>query len=199
MSETLPLATIHEAVLQFLKGRNDVVLFGAQAVNAYVQEPRMTQDIDLISTHGADLAEEIKVHLSQKFHIAVRIRTVADGHGFRIYQIRKPKNRHLVDIRSVDDLPEAQRIADILVMSPVALIAAKVTAYVNRRGQPKSGSDWRDIAFLLLAFPELKQHSGLVHEQLQKDGADQQLLLTWESLVDQELLLEDEAFDDENV
>lgn len=158
----------------------------------------MTQDIDLISTHGATLAEEIKAHLSQKFHIAVRVRTVADGHGFRIYQIRKPKNRHLVDIRSADDLPDARRIADILVMSPVALIAAKVTAYANRRGQPKSGSDWRDIAFLLLAFPELKQHSGLVREQLQKDGADQQLLLTWESLVDQELLLEDEEFEDDD-
>lgn len=198
MSETLPLATIHEAVLQFLKGRDDVVLFGAQAVNAYVQEPRMTQDIDLITTHGAALAEEIKVHLGQKFHIAVRVRTVADGNGFRIYQIRKPKNRHLVNVRSVADLPNAERIADILVMSPVALIAAKVAAYANRRGQPKSGSDWRDIAFLLLAFPELKQHSGLVSEQLQKDGADQELLHIWQTLVDQEILLEDDEFEDED-
>ncbi|MBA4184327.1 MAG: hypothetical protein H0X49_09975, partial [Acidobacteria bacterium] len=32
MRETLPLATIHESVLEFLKGRSDVVLFGAQAV-----------------------------------------------------------------------------------------------------------------------------------------------------------------------
>ena len=38
MRETLPLATIHESVLEFLKGRSDVVLFGAQAVNAYVSE-----------------------------------------------------------------------------------------------------------------------------------------------------------------
>jgi len=39
----VPLATIHEAVLEFLgANRNDAALFGAQAVNAYVDEPRMT-------------------------------------------------------------------------------------------------------------------------------------------------------------
>ena len=52
MREPLPLATIHEAVLEFLRGRDDVVVFGATAVNAYVGEPRMTQDIDLMSTRA---------------------------------------------------------------------------------------------------------------------------------------------------
>ncbi len=45
MHETLPLASIHEAVLEFLSDGDDVVLFGAHAVNAYVKEPRMTQDL----------------------------------------------------------------------------------------------------------------------------------------------------------
>src|SRR5512147_2292087 len=49
VAESLPLATLHEAVLDFLRGRDDVVLFGAQAVNAFVSEPRMTQDVDLVS------------------------------------------------------------------------------------------------------------------------------------------------------
>ena len=31
--------------------------FGAQAVNAYVSEPRMSQDIDLLSTRAGELAE----------------------------------------------------------------------------------------------------------------------------------------------
>ena len=43
--EPLPLATIQAAVFEFLRDRDDVVVFGAQAVNAYVGEPRMTQDI----------------------------------------------------------------------------------------------------------------------------------------------------------
>ena len=38
MREQLPLATIHDAVLEFLRGRDDAVVFGAQAVNAYVGE-----------------------------------------------------------------------------------------------------------------------------------------------------------------
>ena len=36
MKEPLPLATIQNAVIDFLRGRDDVVLFGAQAVNVYV-------------------------------------------------------------------------------------------------------------------------------------------------------------------
>ena len=63
MREPLPLATIHEAVLEFLRGRDDVVVFGATAVNAYVSEPRMTQDIDLMSTRARELAEDLSAYL----------------------------------------------------------------------------------------------------------------------------------------
>ena len=79
MNEALPLSTVHNAVLEFLRDRDDVVVFGAQAVNAYVDEPRMTQDIDLMSPRAEALAEEIRQHLSQRFHIAVRVREVAEG------------------------------------------------------------------------------------------------------------------------
>ena len=97
MREPLPLATIHDAVLEFLRGRTDAVLFGAHAVNAYVDEARMTQDVDILSPRAEELAEELRTYLSQRFQIAVRVRTVADGLGHRLYQLRKPKNRHLVD------------------------------------------------------------------------------------------------------
>ncbi|MGC8639253.1 MAG: hypothetical protein ACP5XB_05165 [Isosphaeraceae bacterium] len=89
MREPLPLATIHDAVLEFLRGRTDAVLFGPHAVNAYVDDPRMTQDVDILSPRAAELAEELKVYLSQKFQIAVRIRVVADGLGHRLHQLSK--------------------------------------------------------------------------------------------------------------
>ena len=76
MCEPLPLATIHEALLNFLRGRKDVVLSGAIAVNAYVSEPRMTQDIDLLSTDAKNLAETLKSFLSDKFRITVRVREI---------------------------------------------------------------------------------------------------------------------------
>ena len=79
MREPLPLATIHDAVLQFLRGRDDAVVFGAQAVNAYVDEPRMSQDIDLVSTRANELAEELREYLSERFHIAVRVRVIGAG------------------------------------------------------------------------------------------------------------------------
>lgn len=118
MKEPLPLAKVQDAVLEFLRHRDDAALFGAQAVNAYVDEPRMTQDVDILSTRAAELAEEIGIHLSNEFHIAVRIRVVADGKGFRVFQLRQPKNRYLVDVRQVDVLPPNQMIADIRVPMP---------------------------------------------------------------------------------
>ena len=187
MSETLPLATIQEAVLEFLRGRDDAVVFGAQAVNAYVPEPRMSQDIDLLSPRAAELAEELRAHLSNQFHVAIRVREVADGRGYRLYQIQKTGNRHLVDIRLVTSLPPSQRISQVLVASPEELIALKVIAYHQRRGQPKSGTDWRDVTMLLLAFPELKQEGGLVTERLKAENAGDEAMKLWRELVDLEI------------
>ena len=193
MREQLPLATIHDAVLEFLRGRDDVIVFGAQAVNAYVSEPRMSQDIDLLSTRADELAEEIRQYLSDRFRIAVRVRTIGAGKGYRLFQIQKPRDRHLVDVRNTESLPHAERIEDVLVISPPELIAHKVISYHARRGQPKSGTDWRDLAMLLLTFPELKKEEGAVSEALRSIGANDDAMKTWHELVVQELT---EAEDD---
>ena len=192
MSEILPLAAIQETVLEFLRDRDDVVVFGAQAVNAYVPEPRMSQAIDLLSPRAAELAEELRTHLADRFHIAARVREVADGRGYRLYQIQKSGNRHLVDIRFVPALPPSQRIAQVLVASPEELIALKVIAYHLRRGQPKSGTDWRDIAMLLLTFPNLKTEDGSVAERLRAENAGEEVIKLWKELANQEIQTTDE-------
>ncbi len=192
MGESLPLAAIQEAALEFLRGREDAVLFGAQAVNAYVPEPRMSQDIDLLSTRAKELAEELRAYLAAKFHVAIRVREVADGRGYRLYQIQKTGNRHLADIRLVQSLPPSRRIAQVLVATPEELIALKVISYHQRRGQPKSGTDWRDLAMLLLAFPELKQSDGLVLERLKAENAGDDVINLWRDLAAQEIQSTDE-------
>ncbi len=193
MQEQLPLATIQNAVLEFLRDRDDAVVFGAQAVNAYVNEPRMTQDIDLLSTRAEALSQELREYLSEKFHVAVRVREISEGRGYRLYQIQKSGNRHLVDVRPVDKLPATQRIAQVLVIAPADLIASKVISYHQRRGKPKSGTDWRDVAMLLLAFPDLKREKGLVADRLQASGASDEVIAVWKELVSQEI----EAGDDD--
>ena len=191
MNEPLPLATIHGAVLEFLRGRDDAVLFGAQAVNAYVDEPRMTQDVDILSPRAADLAAEIREDLGRRFNIAVREREIREGAGYRVYQVQKPRNRHLVDIRRIEILPPAQRIGDVLVVVPAELIAGKLIAFEQRRGKPKSGTDWRDLALLLLKFPELKEESGPVRDRLVAAGVGRTLLDAWAAMVTQEILPEE--------
>ncbi len=192
MRETLPLSKIQEAILEFLQGREDVVLFGAQAVNAYVSEPRMTQDVDLLSTRAGDLAEELKDFLSDKFHIAVRVRAVADGKGFRIYQIRSEGNRHLVDLRMISEFPATEKIENILVLSPVELLASKVIAYHSRKGKPKAGTDYRDLGMLLLRFPELKEK---VSESLRAKNVGAAVLKTWAEIASQDFQFENEDED----
>jgi hypothetical protein len=194
LHEPLPLTTLHEAVLEFLRDRDDAVVFGAYAVNAYVLEPRMTQGIDLLSTHAEPLAGALRNHLSERFHIAVRVRDLGSGRGFRLFQVRKEGNRHLVDIRPVVALPALRRIAGVQVVAPEDLIAMKVIAYYRRRGQPKSGTDWRDLALLLLAFPDLKRGEGPVADRLHTAGADAGAFETWQMLVEQVI----EAADDED-
>jgi hypothetical protein len=83
-------------------------------------------------------------------------------------------------------------------MAPVALIASKVIAYQQRRGKPKAGTDWRDLAMLLLQFPELKTSSGLVLDRLQQVNASQAAIDLWQEIVNTpiEAETEDEDFDD---
>jgi len=192
MREPLPLATVHEAVLEFVRGRDDVVVFGATAVNAYVSEPRMTQDIDLMSTRAAELAQELRDFLSDRFHIAVRVRVIGEGKGYRIFQIRKEGNRHLVDLRPIETLPQAELIDGVRVVTAAELIARKVISLHSRRGQPKSGTDWRDVAMLLLTFPNLKAESGPVSEILSLLGATEEEMKTWNEVVHQEISMPDD-------
>lgn len=169
------------------------MLFGAQAVNAYVDEPRMTQDVDVLSNRAAGLAEAIRAHLAKEFTIAAGVREVASGRGFRIFQLRQPKNRHLVDVRQVAELPPNQPIADVRVPTPEELIAQKVISFTARKGQPKSGTDWRDLTLLLLAHPSLKTSAGPVRDRLTASAAGADVIAEWEALVATDIEPESEA------
>lgn len=190
--EPLPLSKIQGAVLEFLQGRDDAVLFGAQAVNAYVSEPRATQDVDIMSNRPGELAEELREYLSERFHIAVRIGEVADEKGLRLYQVRKEGNRHLVYVRIEDSLPTSWGIEDVNVLAPVELIVSKIFSYESRRGKPKSGTDYRDLGMLLNRFPELKVMNGEVSERLAQREASKFALDFWKQLTEQDFSVDED-------
>ncbi len=154
----------------------------------------MTQDVNILSPRAAELAEELRLYLSERFHIAVRIRTVADGLGHRLDQVRKPKNRHLVDIRSVDGLPPHQVVEEILVVPPADLIGQKVVSMLSRSKTAKGPGDLMDIRRLLLTFPELKASEGPVADRLRASGAHESALEAWREIAAQEILPEDEGY-----
>ena len=193
MREPLPLATIHDAILDFLRGRDDVALYGAQAVNAYVDEARMTQDVDIISLRAEEFAEEVRRFLNERFQIAVRVREVRGGREYRIGQVRESKARHLVDVRLIQEFPPTQWVQQVHVISPAELIAEKTISWISRRGRPKAGTDWRDLAILLITFPELKSSTGPVRERLIAGGAADEILRAWDDLVAQTIEAEDDA------
>lgn len=82
-------------------------------------------------------------------------------------------------------------IADGEIIAPLE-IAYKVIAYASRRGQPKSGTDWRDIMMLLIAFPEYKSVEGLVRETLISNNATSEALVCWTELANADLSLPDD-------
>jgi len=197
MNDPLPKGTIQQAVFDFLYGRENAAIFGAMAVNAYVDERRMTEDVDIVSSRAELFIEELRLHLSERFNIAVRIRTVGHGAGFRLYQVAKPKNRHLVDVRPVATMPPTQRIDGVLVVTPAEVIAGKVISCVQRRGKPKSFTDRRDLAVMLLKFPALKAGGGPVDQALESHRANEDAKAFWRQLIAEEILpeVDDDEFE----
>jgi len=185
--EKFPRDMILNAVRDFLRGREDAVVFGGHAVNAYVKEQRATQEVDLLSTRAAKLATELRDYLNRRFRLFLLIRRLNKSEGRRIYQATQSGNHFLVDLRPVSKLPAARRISQVLFMEPAELIASKVIAYHQRRDKPKAKIDRRDLTMLLLTFPEFKRDGGLVVERLQAVGADQAVCDLWKELVAQEI------------
>jgi hypothetical protein len=157
------LSDIQRSLLTFLQKRSDVVIFGAYAINAYLNpnEMRMTADVNIQTLRGQLLVTQISEHLHQEFYIAPRSREVKPGQAWRIYHDLRSGNRHLVDIRQVEHLPNFEVINQIQVLSPLELIQAKIISAYARQHQPKGFSDLRDLYSLMLTFPELADQVNL--------------------------------------
>jgi hypothetical protein len=80
----------------------------------------------------------------------------------------------------------------VLVLSPAELIVSKVISYHSRRSRPKAGTDWRDLAMLLLRFPELK---GKVSGILWAKNVGAAVLEIWAEIERQDFQFEDEDED----
>ena len=141
---------------------------------------------------GEAFSEELCKHLHDELNIAVRVRGVASGKGYRIYQLRTPTNRHLVDIRQVETLPAFQLIDDIRVVEPVALLALKVISMTERPHTPKGLTDQADLMRLLITFPQYKCIDSPVVEVLKRHSAKAIAYTAWSNLVAQEIQPDEE-------
>jgi hypothetical protein len=156
MNEKVPLADVFRLVFTLLGERNDVTVYGSQALNAYVKPPRMTEDIDVFSLDAAGLAETLREAINRTFHIAIRVRRSADGKGFRLYQTSKENRRHLIDVRPTSELPPTIRMKGVPVVIPAVLAAMKVIASVERHDLLAREQDVLDLRRLLITIPELR-------------------------------------------
>lgn len=190
--EEVPLAAIFREVFTFIVGSTDLMVCGAHAVNAYVEPERMTQDVNLLSPRARDVSEELREHLAKRLTIAARVREVVPATGFRVYQLRTPKNRHLVDVRQSLPLPAFREIEGVRIVAPTDLLAMKVISAANRRGAEKGLSDRLDAHRLLNAFPELRAEDGAVSARLSELGAEPAVLEMWRAMVGESLLGDDD-------
>ena len=194
MREPLPLSDVHESIFDFCRGREDAVLFGAQAVNLYTGAPRMTQDVDVLTDRPAELAEELKEHLHNHFGIAVRSLRLGSGRAFRIYQVRAEGNRHFADLRqTVLPLDEVTERDGIRYVPVDILVAMKVIALSQRRFSPKGATDLADLRRLLLTRPELRSEVGAVSRALALLDAGTEALAQWRDLLAEPIVSDEEA------
>ncbi|MDI7268104.1 MAG: hypothetical protein QME96_08935 [Myxococcota bacterium] len=183
MREPVPLYRVQEAIYAFCRHRPDIVVFGAQAVNLYSSQPRMTQDFDLLAPRPAELAAELAQALHDRLHIAARVREIRPGVAYRIFQVRKDANRHLADVRLADfPIEPAVERDGIRYVPPALLVALKVCALTRRRYAPKGATDLADLRRLLLADRKLRT-SGAVRKALGRIGADEAALRTWDEIL----------------
>ena len=195
MNEPLPLYRLHEAIFDFCRGRPQLTIFGAQAVNIYTSEPRMTQDVDIFSPTPRETAEELATALHEAFRIAVRVREIAGGKAYRVYQLRNDGNRHLADVRvpefSLDDSVERQGIR---YASLPLMVALKALALSKRRMAPKGGTDLADVRRMLLARPELRAKDGPVAEAITRIGGGEDVVRVWEELRSEPAVADDDDY-----
>lgn len=194
MREASPLFRIQEAIFEFCRDQPDVAIFGAQAVNFYVKQPRMSQDVDLLCTRPGVVAADLARSLGELFHIATRVRELASGKAYRVFQIRSEGNRHLADLRLAEfpltDLVERDGIR--YVSLPV-LAALKTCALVKRRQAPKGATDLADLRRILLAHPELRQDQAGVAEAIRVVGGGQEEITQWTALLAEALVSDEES------
>jgi hypothetical protein len=193
MKEPVPLARVHEAIFEFCRGREDVVVFGAQAVNMHVGTPRMTEDVDVLVASPSAVADELAAHLHGLLNIAARVCEVKPGVGYRVYQPRKDGPRHLADVRLADiDLGEPVVRDGIRYTSAADTLALKVCALVKRRFAPKGATDLADARRLLLAYPDLRSERGAVSERLAHIG-DGAALEVWRELLGEPIVSDEDV------
>jgi len=188
----IPLSQIHHIVFSYLKDRKDIAIFGAQAVNAYVDEFRMTQDVDVMALDAELLATSIRDHLHQELKIAARVSSVANGQGFRVYQVQKPKNRRLVDVRQIEKLPDYELNDGIQVVAPLELIALKVISMSARLHTPKGLTDHADLMRLLLTYPIYKKNPQNVAELLGRHSANLLAQQVWQEIATEDFQANDD-------
>jgi len=183
MANEVTLGEIHRVILNFLQNRQDAIIFDAQAVNLYVDEPRMTQDVDVMSTNAAELSELIRDEVHNKLKIAARVRSVANERGFRVYQLRTPSNRHLVDVRQVDEFLPSRNFEGIGVVNPEELVVLKLASLASRPNTPKGMTDRADLLRLLLKYPEYRTNRVVIDSLLRQRNVSAEAISAWESIV----------------
>jgi hypothetical protein len=129
-----------------------------------------------------------EIHRTASPELLARAEEVGVELGYSAYPADfKYEIQRKVESTPVAKLPPLRKVMEVQVVAPEELIAGKVIAYQHRLGSPKSGTDWRDIAILLLRFPKLKSEIGPVRRRLIAAGADAAVLSAWDRIVKQRI------------
>jgi hypothetical protein len=140
--------TIQREILDFLDGRKDIVLWGAQAVNAYIDDPneqRYTHGVDIQAMDAGAVADAIKMRLETAFSLTIKLVV-----GKRFVSLwDKQGKRKLMDINRTEVLPPFIVIDGVQVITKEELIKGKQQSAASpHRNKLKKQQDLIDLARL---------------------------------------------------
>jgi len=148
---TITNEMIQRCVLDFLIG-SDCALAGAWAVNLYSryrdEDERMTADIDFVTTNG-DEYKHVIAWVEKELGTELKIFDLSDR-LYRLYAKDVRRDRPIVDIMIVSELPQIEVIDQVPVVGLEEMIKMKEAAIESpTRPETKRLMDQRDRLVLL--------------------------------------------------
>lgn len=190
--EPHPIWVVQDVIFEALENRVDVVMTGSHAVNAYVDEARWAEDVDVLARDTKAVAQQLADYIEARLPMELEVTHAVKRDALIVRQANRDRGRRFVHVHEVAEFPAYRVIQGVRVLEPAITVAHKMLTLARRWSSATAGIDRRDVAYMLLAFPEFKNMEGPVSDAFAELEASPKTMELWKEIVEAPLLPEDD-------